>query len=244
MEREAVARVTRLAPPSADLSRRPRFRPRRLGRRLLRHHLPLAAASAGLMAAILAVLPIGDPSFRLSMSTAYTGLVLLAATLAIGPLNLLLRRPNPVSSDLRRDLGLWAAGFGLAHTYFGLQVHLRAILHQQLFRPAADGTPELRLEGLTFANDTGLIAALVLALLLVLSNDLALRRLGTRRWKALQRLNYAVLGLVAVHAILFQRLERREPPYVLGFALVVLAVGLIQGAGLWRQVAGRPRHGS
>ena len=83
---------------------------------------------------------------------------------------------------------------------------------------------------------------LLLALLLLLSNDLSLRELGTRRWKALKRLNYALLGLVAVHAVLFQRLERREPAYVLGFGFVVLVVVLIQAGGWWRRRAGGQRH--
>jgi sulfoxide reductase heme-binding subunit YedZ len=40
------------------------------------------------------------------MATAYVSLALLAATLVTGPINLLRRRPNPVSTDLRRDLGI------------------------------------------------------------------------------------------------------------------------------------------
>src|SRR5262249_24972229 len=163
-------------------------------------------------------------------------LALLAVTLVIGPLRGLRGRPNPVSNDLRRDCGIWAAAFGLGHTGYGLQGHLKAILYQQLFRTAPDGTLALRLEGVALGNDPGLVAALLLVLLLALSNDLSLRRLGTGRWKALQRLNYALLALVAVHAILFQRLERRDSAYVVGFGLVVLLVGLIQAIGLWRRV--------
>ena len=41
---------------------------------------------------------------RWSMATAYVGLALLGATLALGPLSVLRRRPNPVSTDLRRDV--------------------------------------------------------------------------------------------------------------------------------------------
>jgi len=86
----------------------------RLGRRLARHHLPLALLSAASIAIMDRFLQSDDPIWRLSMATAYVALGLLAATLAIGPLNILRRRPNPVSTDLRRDIGIWAGLIGIA----------------------------------------------------------------------------------------------------------------------------------
>src|SRR5688572_18251144 len=102
---------------------------KRSGRRLLRH-LSLAAGSVLLAACVYGSLPGPRRSqdrdhnrlFRVSMATAYVSLTLLAATLVTGPLNVLRRRPNPVSTDLRRDLGIWSALLGLGHVATGLMV--------------------------------------------------------------------------------------------------------------------------
>ncbi|HEV8393257.1 MAG TPA: hypothetical protein VGQ37_03240, partial [Vicinamibacterales bacterium] len=52
---------------------------------------------------------------QLTVATGYLGVIFLALTLLLGPANLLLRRRNPVSSYLRRDVGIWTAIFSLAH---------------------------------------------------------------------------------------------------------------------------------
>lgn len=99
---------------------------RRLGRwsrRLLGHHLPLALLTCGSAAALYFTRPYRDVISRASFATAYAALALLAATLLIGPLNLL--RANPVSSDLRRDVGIWAGMFSMVHAVVGQFVHLR-----------------------------------------------------------------------------------------------------------------------
>src|SRR5918994_1633869 len=56
---------------------------------------------------------VDDRSFWRRMTTAsgYVALALLALTLLLGPANLLLRRRNPVSSYLRRDVGAWTAPY-------------------------------------------------------------------------------------------------------------------------------------
>src|SRR5919197_5181120 len=62
---------------------------------------------------------------RFTVATAYVATGLLVLTLLIGPANLLLRRRNPVSSYLRRDVGTWTALFSVIHVFYGLQVHRR-----------------------------------------------------------------------------------------------------------------------
>lgn len=51
---------------------------------------------------------------RLTVATGYVATGPLGLTLLIGPANLLLRRRNPISSYLRRDVGMWTAGFSKA----------------------------------------------------------------------------------------------------------------------------------
>ena len=93
----------------------------------------------------------------------------------------------------------------------------------------------LRHDAFGVANYTGLGATLVLLLLLALSNDLSLRRLGLRRWKALQRWNYAGFALVAAHTAIYQATSKRALPAVVVFALTVIVVGVVQSAGYRRR---------
>jgi sulfoxide reductase heme-binding subunit YedZ len=205
----------------------------RLRRRLARHHLPLALLSAALIAIMDRFLQSDDPIWRLSMATAYVSLGLLAVTLVIGPLNVLRRRPNPVSTDLRRDVGIWAGLVGIAHMLVGLQVHLRGTpMRYFTYRPKDSSLSNIRFDAFGLANHTGLIATLILALLLALSNDLALRRLRTRIWKTLQRLNYFLLLFVALHGVLYQQIEKRAQPYMILFGAAITVVVLIQLSGL------------
>jgi sulfoxide reductase heme-binding subunit YedZ len=91
----------------------------------LRHYLPLLLLSFVSVAVLYSTRPYTDVLSRASFATAYPAMVLLAATLLIGPWNWLRKKPNPVSSDLRRDLGIWAGFLALLHTAVGQCVHLR-----------------------------------------------------------------------------------------------------------------------
>jgi sulfoxide reductase heme-binding subunit YedZ len=150
--------------------------------------------------------------------------------MVLGPWNVLRARANPVSFNLRRDIGIWAGIMALLHTAIGLNVHLRG-------RPwlyFVDQHHRLRHDLFGFGNDTGLIASLLFLLLLAISNDLSLRRLGVRKWKSLQRWTYAAVVLTSAHAVAYQHVEKRQVPYkvVLWAAIAVMTV--FQGAGWWR----------
>lgn len=82
-----------------------------------------------------------------------------------------------------------------------------------------------------FANHTGLAAALVLLLLLGLSNEYSLRLLRAKRWKALQRWNYAGFALIMVHGGTYQVLEKRPRPFIGALTALVLTVVMLQLAG-------------
>src|SRR5690242_4546338 len=109
-----------------EISTRPeRLQRKRLKRRLTLHHLTLFAVSTAAVLLFYLTRPYKDVWMKLSFSTAYPALFLLLLTLAIGPFNILTRRRNPVSSDLRRDIGIWAGILSLFHSVVGQNVHLR-----------------------------------------------------------------------------------------------------------------------
>lgn len=202
----------------------------RLQRRLRRHHLPLILISAVGLVIGYAVVHSPNAMHRWSMSTAYVGLALIVVTLIIGPLNLLRGRANPVSIDLRRDIGIWAGLISIAHFVIGLQVHMK---HRYLYwftDSDAGGALRPRTDIFGFANDTGLVAVIIAALLIVTSNDYFLRRWRTRRWKGLQQWNYAFFVLVLAHGIAFQVIEKRQFPFVAALALMSLAAIVLQVA--------------
>ncbi|KPV51244.1 hypothetical protein SE17_22335 [Kouleothrix aurantiaca] len=169
---------------------------------------------------------------RFTVATGYVALGLLGLTLLIGPANLLLRRRNPVSSYLRRDVGTWTALFGVVHVIYGSLLHsggqLSGILNY-FFVP--DGSPRLNSFGL--GNWTGLAATVIVVGLLALSSDFALRKLKARTWKNLQRLNYALFALVIAHAFFYGALLRTTSPFTLLLALSVIAVFAGQAVGVW-----------
>lgn len=209
-------------------------RQKRLNRRLLQHHLPLAAAS-GIAFFLLYItrLPAQDPIFRTSFASGYVALVLLAVTLWIAPWNLLRKNRPPISIDLRRDIGIWVGIMGLIHTGFGLNVHLRGrpwlyFVYQKIEGPHLI---PLRHDLFGFANYTGALATLVLIALFATSNDWSLRKLGTPRWKKLQRWNYVLFGLAIAHTAGFQAMEHMRPPFVATLVLCGAITLLMQGIG-------------
>lgn len=247
--------------PSNQL-RRPLGTSRDWGRRILLHHLPLALVSGVLLVLFMgwslftgsgspylqmgssSPLPVGvdiPPRSRplmsqLTVATGYVAAVFLGVTLLVGPANLLLRRRNPVSTALARDVGTWAASFSIIHVIVGFQVHGRGQTSDVLnYFVAPDGGPKLNSFGL--GNWTGLAALVIVTGLLALSNDRSLRELKATRWKNLQRLNYALFALVVLHAFFYGALLRTTSPFTLILFITVIAVllGQFVGVRLWRR---------
>jgi len=206
----------------------------RLRHRLLVHHGPLLAATAVAVFLLYVTRPYPDVLTRASFATAYPAL--LVATLLIGPINVLRRRRNPISGDLRRDVGIWAGIVGVGHSVVGQMVHLRG-------RPWLYYVYEKRQQHLLpfrhdlfgFANYTGLVGAVVLLALMATSNDYSLRALGTPRWKQLQRWNYAGFALAAAHAVAYQTSEKQRFPFVLTVAMGIALAAAVQTAGYLRR---------
>src|SRR4051812_15802724 len=136
-------------------------------------------ASAGTCALVYWCAPSKDLLTHWSFGTAYTAIALLTLTLAIGPINVLRGSRQPVSSDFRRDVGLWACYWSLSHTIVGLQVHLRGRMSEYFFYPGDKWLPSrVRLDMFGLANEAGLIAGIIVLMLAAISNDWSLRRLG------------------------------------------------------------------
>jgi methionine sulfoxide reductase heme-binding subunit len=206
------------------------------GRRIWRNCL-LGAVGGLIILAIFGLLGSRGNVFRASMASAYAAFAMLAATLILGPINVLRRRRNPVSTYLRRDIGIWAAALALVHVVLGLQVHMGGRFWLYFVYPANEARLlPMRHDLFGLANDTGLAAMLVLALLLTLSNNAALRALGPLRWKGLQRWNYGAFALTIVHGAAYQVLERRELLFVAVASAVVLTVVSLQVAGVRRRL--------
>ena len=82
------------------------------------------------------------------------------------------------------------------------------------------------------ANYTGALGTLLLIMLLATSNDFSLRRFGRHKWKQLQRWNYAVFALAAVHSFAFQGVESQKVGWVLTVGACVFAALALQIAGV------------
>lgn len=209
----------------------------RMGRRLVRHHLPIVTVSLGIMLLVRSHYADKPVAFQWSMASAYVGLILLALSLVLGPVNILAGRPNPVSSDVRRDVGIWAGLCSLLHALVGLQVHMP---HRYLYWLSADlasGALSVRMDPFGVTNFAGLFAVFVAALLLALSNDRSLRTRGTHDWKQLQRWNYVLFALVVLHGAIYQLSEKRERIFVFLFVALCLPVIALQYAGYRRKSA-------
>jgi sulfoxide reductase heme-binding subunit YedZ len=204
----------------------------RVGTRRVVRNLAIGAAVAAMALVLQVVIPPAATARRLTLITAYVGLALLGGTLIIGPLYGLRGRRPPVSVQWRRDVGIWAAVVSLLHVIVGLRVHFRGeALRYFLYAPGEGPGIPLRVDPIGWANHAGLAATVLLALLLAISNDVALRLLGMGRWKAIQRWNYAVFALVGLHGAVYQVLVKRALPAVLLFAGMLAVTSLVQLAG-------------
>jgi len=175
-----------------------------------------------------------DPVYLGTIASGYISLILVALTLAIGPVNLLLKKfwRNPVNLYFRRDAGIWSGVMGIVHVVLASQVRLNRIFIEYFFH-TINGRYVINLSRFGTANWIGLGATLILVALLITSNDYFLRKLGGPAWKALQRWNYALAILAVIHTLLFQEISRREQPFTDGPVALVVVVLIVQVVGVW-----------
>lgn len=166
-------------------------------------------------------------------ATGYVALGLGALTLLLGPANLMLRRRNPVSSYLRRDIGIAAVIASCVHVVLGFQIHGTGDLLNYFY---ADGSLRTNsFDSFGLGNWTGLAALVIVVGLLAISTDGSIRELRGARWKNLQRLNYAAFALMVLHAFFYGALSRASAPFTLLLLVLVFGVFVGQAVGvrLW-----------
>jgi sulfoxide reductase heme-binding subunit YedZ len=144
--------------------------------------------------------------------TGRTAVILLMASLACTPLNILFGWRQVLT--LRKSLGLWAFAYALLHllNFVGLDYAFNV---GQIFQDAILSKPYIL---------AGLLSLLILIPLAVTSTRGAMRRLG-RNWKRLHRLAYAA-GVLAILHFLWQAkaAERWEPLLYAGVLALLLFV--------------------
>jgi sulfoxide reductase heme-binding subunit YedZ len=198
-----------------------RRRLRRTARRA-RNHLALGLGTLGVAAVLFLGIDSPDARFRASMASAYVALALFTVTLAFGPVNALRGRRYPVSTDIRRDFGIWSGLVAVGHVIIGLQVHIRGRM-KEYFLDRIHGLWLPRPDLFGLANYTGLVAGLAFVALLVTSNDVSLRKLGTGRWVRLHALVVWTLVLTIVHGAAYQVIEKRNAGFIALFVALALA---------------------
>lgn len=75
--------------------------------------------------------------------------------------------------------------------------------------------------------------------LLLRSNDLSLKWLGTKRWKNIQRWNYVLFALVLMQGIMYYIIEKRIVVMIILFSVIMLVPVIGQSIGF--SIARKPK---
>jgi sulfoxide reductase heme-binding subunit YedZ len=199
--------------------------------RRVKNHLTLFVLS-GISLGMAAISgPSAGAADRLSIVSAYICLVLLGVALLIGPLNVLQKGRLVSNSYVRRDTGIWAALNGLLHFYLANVLSMN-YEYLALFVDSAALPPSAAIRNSLYSLGTilGFFIAVLFIVLLLLSSDWMLRKLGLKWWKRIQRLSYLGFALTCLHAFAFQVLETRALLWV----VVVLAIAALICIGQYR----------
>jgi len=206
-------------------------------------HAAFWLVTLAVVAGLLETLLPADVSRRqhASVALAYTSLGALLVTLSIGPLNVVRGRRNPLSIDVRRDAGLASAVTATAHTVISLTIHFDGDIASYFFFTGAVALRSVRRDAFGVGSWTGAAAAVILLVLAAISSDAAVRLLGRRRWKRVQRLNYALVVAAIAHTAAFWFALDRGWTVVVVSVVAIATVGLLQATGLFRTIAARRR---
>lgn len=161
----------------------------------------------------------------ITYASGYIGIFFLAFSLLLGPINLMLNRKNPISTYLRRDMGIFGGILSLVHSVIGLFMHFTGKPWLYFVEEVVQGYA-IRFGFFGMANHTGLLGALIIILLLAISNDYSLRNLKAVKWKNLQRFTYLMFVLVILHSI-FYRINADKEDLIMYLYLPLFMVVLI-----------------
>lgn len=189
-----------------------------------------------------------SPMHRWNRATADASIILLSTTMALGPLAKLwpaLGRLLP----FRRELGVHAMLLALAHTAIILDGWVGWDLARLVgfeFHPGL-GHYVMVQHGFGLANLVGVLALAYGLILVVTSNDRAMRFLGGPVWKFVQRGAYVLWVLIAAHTAYFlfmHFLDFHRPtppanPLQWPFTLIVLLILILRWAASIRSWRGR-----
>lgn len=144
-----------------------------------------------------------NPEMRFWRAIGDTAFLLLAIALAIGPLTVLWRQAAPLVK-WRRAFGIWFALTSTVHGYLVWDGWARWSVRRLLgFEDLSEvGVEQLVLTdpGFGLSNLIGIVALFWALVLAAISSDRAVRALGQRQWKHVQRYAYVVFYLVSLHA--------------------------------------------
>jgi DMSO/TMAO reductase YedYZ heme-binding membrane subunit len=191
----------------------------------LRRHLILMLTTTWLLIASL-YLPYVSLWERISVASAWICMAFLCGALLIGPVDRIEGRAPRVNIYMRRDLGIWGALTGLLHFVAGNFVAMNPVYVGSFVR-IAPVPPAAVIRDQLFSGGAilGLLIAIIFLLLLAISSDWALRGLGVKRWKRLQRSAHLAFWFTVAHGIAFQILEARYLPLLILVAMSAALLG-------------------
>ncbi len=199
--------------------------------RLIKHYIPLIIIV--LIASYAFYLNRGNRNTItfVAFASGYISITILSFSLIIGPVNLLMNYKNPVSTYFRRDLSITGGALALIHTVSGLFVHLRGKTWLYFLKETESGY-SIRHDNFGIANNTGLISALLILLLLITSNDLLLKKLKSARWKNIQRLSYLMFILTLVHCYFYRIGTKNFAPFWFFYIPLIAVIIVLQIIGV------------
>ncbi len=146
----------------------------------------------------------------------------------LGPLRVIRKQNNPVHNAMRRDIGISAGVAALIHTVLGLQVHLGGDIRKYFTLPPDPGKIAY---AFVVTNWLGLVSALILLVLVAISNNISIRAIGLARWKKIQRIAYFAVAAAIAHGIIYQVIESRNVLVMTLVGVTAISILILQLAG-------------
>ncbi len=168
----------------------------------------------------------------LNKASGYAGVLLGSIVFMLGPLSRFY--PKTFAQDLkfRKPLGLWAFVFILIHFLISMELYYKWSFSAFLNFD--------NLLGITFT--AALISFVILALMSLTSTSKAVKTLGYKNWKFLQRTGYIALLLGAVHYSLIPGNVFFNSVHGMLLSLIVVLALILKVYSLFRGVKKQEHH--